>query len=152
VPLIISHMFTFYFGIMADLTPPIALAALAAASIAKASHDAIGWKATQIAIVGFVVPYLAVYEPALMLQGDWTVLDVVLSITKAVVAIMLWASAVVGYWKVALTRWERGGAIVAACLLVAFFPWSDEIGYVMTALLVANHIRRSRHRLASADS
>ena len=152
VPLIISHMFTFYFGIMADLTPPVALAALAASSIAKASHDAIGWKATQIAIVGFVVPYLAVYEPALMLQGNWTALDVVLSVTKATVSIMLWAAAVIGYWKLALTGWERAGAIVAACLLVAFFPWSDEIGYLMTALLVANHIRRSRRRLAGADS
>jgi len=152
VPLIISHMFTFYFGIMADLTPPIALAALAASSIAKASHDAIGWKATQIAIVGFVVPYLAVYEPALMLQGDWTVLDVLLSVTKAVVSIMLWSAAVIGYWRIPLKLWERAAAIVAACLLVAFFPWSDEVGYVMAVLLIANHLRRSRRRVAGADS
>jgi TRAP transporter 4TM/12TM fusion protein len=144
VPLIISHMFTFYFGIMADLTPPVALAALAASSIAKASHDAIGWKATQIAIVGFVVPYLAVYEPALMLQGDWTMLMVAMSVTKAVVAIMLWSAAVIGHWKVALKLWERAGAIIAACLLVAFFPWSDEMGYAMAALLLANHLRRAK--------
>ena len=69
VPLIVSHMFVFYFGIMADLTPPVALAAFAAASIAKASPMKIGWKATHIAIAGFVIPYMAVYDPALMLQG-----------------------------------------------------------------------------------
>ena len=68
VPLIVSHMFVFYFGIMADLTPPVALAAFAAASIAKASPMRIGWKATHIAIAGFVIPYMAVYDPALMLQ------------------------------------------------------------------------------------
>ncbi len=69
VPLIVSHMFVFYFGIMADLTPPVALAAFAAASISKASPMRIGWKATHIAIAGFVIPYMAVYDPALMLQG-----------------------------------------------------------------------------------
>jgi TRAP-type uncharacterized transport system fused permease subunit len=72
VPLIVSHMFVFYFGIMADLTPPVALAAFAAASIAKESAMKIGIKAVQIAIAGFVIPYMAVYSPALMLQGDWT--------------------------------------------------------------------------------
>jgi len=56
VPLIVSHMFVFYFGIMADLTPPVALAAFAAASIAKASPMKIGWKATHIAIAGFTFP------------------------------------------------------------------------------------------------
>jgi TRAP transporter 4TM/12TM fusion protein len=63
VPLIVSHMFVFYFGIMADLTPPVALAAFAAASIAKVSAMKIGFKATQIAIAGFVVPFIAVYNP-----------------------------------------------------------------------------------------
>jgi TRAP-type uncharacterized transport system fused permease subunit len=102
VPLIISHMFAFYFGIMADLTPPVALAALAASSICKANHDAIGWKATQIAIVGFVVPYMAVYEPALMLQGELTVFAVVSVVIKAIIAIMLWAAAVIGHWRMKL--------------------------------------------------
>ena len=144
VPLIISHMFAFYFGIMADLTPPVALAALAASSIAKASHDAIGWKATQIAIVGFVVPYLAVYEPALMLQGNYTAFTVAAAIFKAVLAIMLWASATIGHWRMKLAVWERVGAVLSAVLLVAYLPWSDEIGYALAALLVAQHLLRAR--------
>ena len=143
VPLIISHMFTFYFGIMADLTPPVALAALAASSIAKASHDAIGWKATQIAIVGFVVPYMAVYEPSLMLQGDWTIFSVTIAVAKAVLTVMLWASAVTGFWKIAMTWPERMTAIVAACLLVAYFPWSDEIGIALAGALAARHWARA---------
>ncbi|MDP2824315.1 MAG: TRAP transporter permease [Sulfuritalea sp.] len=156
VPLIISHMFAFYFGIMADLTPPVALAALAASSIAKASHDAIGWKATQIAIVGFVVPYMAVYEPALMLQGELTVLAVVAVVAKAIVAIMLWAAAVIGHWRMKLNVWERIGTILAAVLLAAYFPWSDEIGLALAALLAGQHWLRSRreaqHRPASASA
>ena len=79
-------MFVFYFGIMADLTPPVALAAFAAASIAKASPMKIGWKATHIAIAGFVIPYMAVYDPALMLQGDCTLAAVAYIVFKAMLA------------------------------------------------------------------
>ena len=144
VPLIISHMFAFYFGIMADLTPPVALAALAASSIAKASHDAIGWKATQIAIAGFVVPFMAVYEPVLMLQGELSVWAVTTVVIKAIFAIMLWAAAVVGYWRQKLAWWERLGTVTAAVLLAAYLPWSDEIGVALAAVLIAQHLVRSR--------
>jgi TRAP transporter 4TM/12TM fusion protein len=63
VPLIVSHMFVFYFGIMADLTPPVALAAFAASPIAQASGLKIGVQAIRVAAAGFVVPYMAVYAP-----------------------------------------------------------------------------------------
>ena len=63
MPLIISHMFVFYYGIIADLSPPVALAALAAAPIAKAVPDKIGWEATRIALAGFLIPFIAVYSP-----------------------------------------------------------------------------------------
>ncbi len=69
VPLIISHMFVFYFGIMADLTPPVALACFAAAPFAKESGFKISLEAVKLAVAGFVVPFMAVYSPELMLQG-----------------------------------------------------------------------------------
>ncbi|MBP0575231.1 TRAP transporter large permease subunit, partial [Mycobacterium tuberculosis] len=68
IPLIVSHMFVFYFGIMADLTPPVALAAFAAAPMAQESGFKIGLQAVRIALPGFIIPYIAVYDPALMLQ------------------------------------------------------------------------------------
>ena len=106
VPLIVSHMFVFYFGIMADLTPPVALAAFAAASIAKASPMRIGWKATHIAIAGFVIPYMAVYDPSLMLQGG-TLLDTAYVVFKAIVAILLWGAASIGYLRAPINWAER---------------------------------------------
>ena len=139
VPLIVSHMFTFYFGIMADLTPPVALAALAASSIAKASHDAIGWKATQIAIAGFVVPYMAVYDPMLMLQGDITFLGVTYIVAKAILAVILWGTAAVGYLRAPLNWFERGVTAIAAMLLVAAIPLTDEIGFALAAIFFAWH-------------
>src|SRR5690606_21651599 len=67
VPLLVSHMFVFYFGIMADLTPPVALAAFAAARMAEVSGLMIAVPTTKLAIAGFVIPFMAVSTPALML-------------------------------------------------------------------------------------
>ena len=69
VPLIVSHMFVFYFGILADLTPPVALACFAAAPIAKEKGLKIAFEAIKVAAAGFIIPYMAVYSPALMLQA-----------------------------------------------------------------------------------
>jgi len=152
VPLIVSHMFVFYFGIMADLTPPVALAAFAAASISRASPMQTGIKATQIAIAGFVVPFMAVYDPALMLQGDAGWLAVAYVSFKAVVAICLWGAAAVGYLRSPLNWTERGVSAIAAGLLVAALPFTDEAGFALGAALIAWNFWRARSaaRLASA--
>lgn len=143
VPLIVSHMYVFYFGIMADLTPPVALAALAASSIAKESYMKIGVKATQIAIAGFVIPYMAVYDPSLMLQqGTW--LDTVYVVFKALLAIGLWGGASIGYLMGPLNWPERIIATLAAFLLVVAIPWTDEAGFALTALFMLYHWRTHR--------
>ena len=149
VPLIVSHMFVFYFGIIADLTPPVALAAFAAASIAKASPMRIGWKATHIAIAGFVIPFMAIYDPALMLQPlpPSTTVDVTAAIYvtfKALVAIALWGGAAIGYLRGPLSWPERIVALTAAALLVAAVPWTDEAGFALGAAFTAWHWYRSR--------
>ncbi|GAB4465450.1 MAG: TRAP transporter permease [Burkholderiaceae bacterium] len=149
VPLIVSHMFVFYFGIMADLTPPVALAAFAAAPIAKESGLKIGLQAMRIAIAGFVVPYMAVYAPALMLQAGGVV-DVAYVVFKAVVAIILWGGAAIGYWLAPLRWFERAFAFAAAASLIVALPLTDEIGLAMTAVLVVWHVARTRGRLRLA--
>ncbi|HEY7902991.1 MAG TPA: TRAP transporter permease [Casimicrobiaceae bacterium] len=154
VPLIVSHMFVFYFGIMADLTPPVALAAFAAASIAKASPMRIGWKATHIAIAGFVIPYMAVYDPALMLQSDvhghLSIVGIVYVVFKAVVAIGLWGGAAVGFLRAPINVFERTFAFAAAAFLVAAAPWTDEVGFAMSAVFVIWHFVRARRAAAAA--
>ena len=146
VPLIVSHMFVFYFGIMADLTPPVALAAFAASSIAKESPMKIGFKAVQIAIAGFVVPYMAVYDNALMLQGNWTWLAVAYIVFKAVLSIALWGAAAIGFLFAPLNMPERAFAAGAAFMLVAAYPLTDEIGFAMSAVFVLWHLFRSKRK------
>jgi TRAP transporter 4TM/12TM fusion protein len=150
VPLIVSHMFVFYFGIMADLTPPVALAAFAAASIAKDSPMKIGVKATQIAIAGFAIPYMSVYDPQLMLQGDWTVPGVAYIVFKTLLAIWLWGGVVVGYMWAPLNLAQRAFAVVAAGMLVAAAPMSDEIGFAMSAVFLVWHLMQKRRSAAVA--
>jgi TRAP transporter 4TM/12TM fusion protein len=155
VPLIVSHMFVFYFGIMADLTPPVALAALAAQPIAGASHMRIGFEATRIAIAGYVVPFMAVYAPSLMLQpGDPLAATLGLVpatayvVLKAVIAIGLWGGAATG-WLLGPLGWaERALAVLAACLLVAALPVTDEAGFALAAGLVGWHVWQQRARVA----
>lgn len=143
VPLLVSHMFVFYFGIMADLTPPVALAAFAAAPIARESGMKIGFQAVRIAMAGFIIPFIAVYDPALMLQGGGVV-AVSYVVFKTVVAIILWGGAAIGFWLAPLNWFERAFAFVAACFLVAAIPLTDQIGFVMTAMLVVWHVMRTR--------
>ncbi|MBX3619122.1 MAG: TRAP transporter permease [Rhizobacter sp.] len=152
VPLLVSHMFVFYFGIMADLTPPVALAAFAAAPIAGASGTRIGMQALRIAIAGFVVPYMAIYDPQLMLQGDWTLAGVAYVTLKAVVAIWLWGGTAIGFWLAPLTVIERVLALVAAALLIAALPLTDEMGLALTAVLALQHWLRQRHAARRAAS
>ncbi|MBN9451811.1 MAG: TRAP transporter permease [Bosea sp.] len=150
VPLIVSHMFVFYFGIMADLTPPVALAAFAAAPIAKESGFKIGFQAIKIAMAGFVIPFMAVYDPALMLQpvqglsGFAYATAATYIIVKALLAIFLWGAATIGFMKRDLEIWERLLAAAAAFSLVLALPVTDEVGFVLAALVIGQHLWRAR--------
>lgn len=150
VPLIVSHMFVFYFGIMADLTPPVALAAFAAAPIAKESGFRISLQAVKIAMAGFVIPFMAVYDPALMLQpvqgvtGFSYALGAAYIIGKALLAITLWGAATIGFLKRDMAVWERALAAAAAASLVMALPITDEIGFGLAALLIGAHLWRAR--------
>lgn len=149
VPLIVSHMFVFYFGIMADLTPPVALAAFAAAPIAKERGLKISLQAIRVAIAGFIVPYMAVYSPALMLQsGTW--IDTTWIVFKALVAIGMWGAGAIGFLLGPLAWWERLWAIGAASLLVVALPITDEVGLGLVALFIAWHYWRQR-RIAAGQ-
>ncbi|MDI7861591.1 TRAP transporter permease [Rhizobiaceae bacterium n13] len=161
VPLIISHMFVFYFGILADLTPPVALACFAAAPIARESGLKISIEAVKVAAAGFVIPFMAVYSPALMLQDGGPIAAsvgypaaVAYIVFKTGLAIGLWGSAVIGFAAVRLSLFERALAAAAAFTLLAALPLTDEIGFALgTAflLLVWRKVRAAR-REAQAPS
>ena len=150
VPLIVSHMFVFYFGIMADLTPPVALAAFAAAPMARVSGLSVAMKAILIALPGFIVPYMAVYDPALMLQpvaglsGTSYWIAVAYICTKATFAVALWGVTAVGYLFGPVSWWERAWTFLAAALLAAAIPLTDEAGFALGISFFAYHYWKTR--------
>ena len=73
-----AHMFAFYFAILSAITPPVALAVYAASGLAKSDLWKTGWAAVKIGAAGFVVPFMFVYEPALLMIGDWPTIVVAL--------------------------------------------------------------------------
>ncbi len=149
VSLLQSHMFVFYFGIMADLTPPVALAAFAASSIAKESAMKIGVLAVRVALAGFVIPFMFIYDPALLLQTD-SPLAVVYITFKALLAIGLWGGASSAYLIGPMGWGERAAATAGAFLLVAAVPLTDEIGFAVAAAVIAWNWRRTRAALRPA--
>ena len=151
VPLIVTHMFVFYFGILADLTPPVALACFAAAPIARESGLKISFEAIKVAAAGFVIPFMAVYTPALMLQPGGALAAeigfapaVAYIVLKAVLAIGLWGTAVIGWLGVRLGWPMRLLAMGAAFTLVAALPLTDEAGFALAALWAVLVWRRNR--------
>ncbi|WP_434702945.1 TRAP transporter permease [Pseudomonas sp. Z1-12] len=143
VPLIVSHMFVFYFGILADLTPPVALACFAAAPIARESGLKISFWAVRIALAGFVIPFMTVYNPALMLQGDNLWMTAYMLI-KTLLAVGLWGMASTGFLQQKMPVWERLLCFAAGALLVVALPLTDEIGFVLGGLLIFQHVWRAR--------
>lgn len=157
VPLVVSHMFVFYFGIMADLTPPVALAAFAAAPMAKESGLKIGIQATKLAVAGFVVPFMAVYTPALMLQDPGPIaaqfgypVEVAYIVAKACMGIALWGAAAVGFLARRMAWWERLVAFAAGVLLVAALPVTDEAGWALSVAWIGWHCWRARQVTGTA--
>ncbi len=117
VPLLAAHLFIFYFAILADATPPVAVASYTAAAIAKAGPMSTGFQAFRLAFGGFIVGYAYLYNPAIMLRAP--IEDVVVSMAMYLAAITLAAAGFVGWFRVHLHGWARA-LLLAVGLLIAF--------------------------------
>ena len=117
VPALAAHLFIMYFGILADVTPPVALCAYAAAGIAKASPNETGFTALKLAGAGFLIPFIFCYNPALLLI-DTTWMEVCLFVVTATVGIFALAICVVGYWLAPIPLWQRGLLLLGAVGLI----------------------------------
>jgi TRAP transporter 4TM/12TM fusion protein len=141
-----SHMFVFYFGVISMITPPVAVAAFAAADIAGASMWRVGWTATRLALVAFLIPFMFVLDPGLLLQGPWLqVLGVSLSATLGVIGL---AAGLVG-WLFQPVGWlVRSALVVAALLLIIPGLRTDLIGLAM--LLAIGGVALARRKAGRA--
>jgi TRAP transporter 4TM/12TM fusion protein len=117
VPVIAAHMFVFYFGIVADITPPVCLAAYAGAGIARANPMRAGGNAVLLAIAAFIIPYMFVLNPVLVLEGA-TVGTLVPAIATALVGMGIISAGVMGYLVARAHPVERVLLVAAGIMLV----------------------------------
>jgi TRAP transporter 4TM/12TM fusion protein len=109
---VICHFFVFYFAIMSMLTPPVALSAYAAATIAETSPAKTGWQALRLALPGFIIPYAFVIHPGLLLIGP--IEGTLLGLFSVIIGLICVAIAVTGWFFKPLSMAERGLVMVAA--------------------------------------
>jgi TRAP transporter 4TM/12TM fusion protein len=115
-----AHMFAFYFAILSAITPPVALAVYAAAGLAKSNLWETGWAAVRVGAAGFVVPFMFIYEPALLMLNGWDQWHVsLLAFISAIIGCITLAAGLYGYLLVACRMWERVVLVIAALLLIA---------------------------------
>ncbi|HOX12473.1 MAG TPA: TRAP transporter permease, partial [Spirochaetales bacterium] len=131
-----AHMFAFYFGIIADVTPPVALAAFAGAGIAKANPMKTGFNATKLAIAAFLVPYIFVYSPQMLGIGA-TFLDMVGIFVTSSIGMIGVSAGVMGYLIRPMHLWERPILFIGGILMVIPGAVTDAIGL---AILVAGFL------------
>jgi TRAP transporter 4TM/12TM fusion protein len=126
---IAAHLFVFYFGMLSAITPPVALSVIAAISIAESPFWKTGWTSIKLAISGFLIPFIFVYQPVLLLKGNMG--EIVLTVVTSVTGIFVLSIAVSDYFTRKLYIIERLPLFIGAILLI--YPgWrTDIIGFII---------------------
>jgi TRAP transporter 4TM/12TM fusion protein len=140
-----AHMFAFYFAILSAITPPVALAVFAAAGLAKSDLWTTGLAAVRIAATSFIIPFMFVYEPALLMIGDWP--TIIMASISATIGVMLFAAGLHGYFLTHSAHWQSVLLVVAGLLLIDPHFITDVIGAVLAAAVIAVQLSAKRAAL-----
>ena len=135
-PLVAAHFFVFYFGIVADITPPVALAAYAGSAIAKSNPMKTGITATKLAIAAFIVPYIFAYSPAMLFVNVTSVFKVIQIVLSALLGIFGVAAALNGYILRKANWFERILLFAGGLTLMIPGTISDLVGLVLIGGIV----------------
>lgn len=156
IPTLVAHMFVFYFGLFANITPPVALAAFAGAGIAGGDPMRTGFQALKLSLAGFIVPFLFVYNPAMLMIDTanvavnarefafpaWT--TIVSIFFTSVVGILALGAAVEGYFKVSLNWFWRIFLGAGALCMIIPETVTDIIGIVMVVIAISINIMQAK--------
>jgi TRAP-type uncharacterized transport system fused permease subunit len=127
IPKLAAHMFVFYFGILADLTPPTAISTYATSSIAGADVWKTQWMGMMLALAGFIIPFSFAYDPALLLVNA-SVPHIVLRTAATALGIVMLGAGLIGYFRTLTRLWERAALLGGALLLIFPGAFSDAMG------------------------
>ncbi len=134
VDLLAAHLFVFYFAVMSGVTPPVCIAAYCGASIAGSDPIKTGFSAWRLALAGFIVPYVFVYNPALLLKGS--ILDIIVISIELLTAIILLNGALTGYFIKRLSTLEKYILISLSIGLVILSTLSSKIDFIVVGIII----------------
>jgi TRAP transporter 4TM/12TM fusion protein len=148
VPTLPAHLFILYFAVMSAITPPVAVAAFAAAGIAGANPNQIGYRAVRLGIVAFIVPFLFVYQPELLLIGE--PLAVALAIPTAALGVIALAAGLEGWLLMQAAWWERVLLAGGGLLMIVPGFYTDVAGLVLAAIPLVHQWRQGGGAVTAA--
>lgn len=145
ISVIASHLFVLFYASLSSITPPVAIAAYAAAGLSGGSPMKTGWTAWRLGLVGFVIPFMFVYGPALLI-GEAGVSETLLSVATGLVGIFFMAMATIGYFFEKISLLERLLLLIPSCLLIYSGGYSDIVGILLGLIIFLVHVYKYRHQ------
>jgi len=142
VPIMAAHLFCLYYSVLSNITPPVALASYAAASIANADQFKTSIQAVKLGIAAYIVPYMFVYRPALILQGSIT--EIFFAVITATVCVLCLSAFSIGFLKSKLSTLEK--ALFGVTIIFQFsanIAWNI-ISLLLAAIVFVIHLRRTK--------
>lgn len=143
-----ANLFVFYFAIMSFITPPVAVAAYAAAGLADASASKTGWQAFMLGMPGFIIPYVYVFNPALLIV-ETSAIDTLYIVVLATFGVILTSIAVIGWFKGKLNPIIRLLIAISAILMFVSGTIYDVIGVVMGVVIMGYLLITRKKRIAA---
>jgi TRAP transporter 4TM/12TM fusion protein len=142
---LVAHFFVFYYGVLADITPPVALAAYAAAGMAGSDPFKTGNTAFRLGLAKALVPFVFVFSPSLLLVAKgFTWESFIITFTGCVMGITLMAAALSKFFMVEMKRWEQLSCLFAALLMIAPSLTATLVGVVLVIPMMVNQFRRAK--------
>ena len=142
---LVAHFFVFYYGVLADITPPVALAAYAAAGMAGSDPFKTGNTAFRLGLAKALVPFVFVFSPSLLLVAKgFTWESFIITFTGCVMGITLMAAALSKFFMVEMKRWEQLSCLFAALLMIAPSLTATIVGVILVVPMMVNQFRRAK--------
>lgn len=154
IPVLVAHMFVFYFGIFANITPPVALASFAGAGIAQGDPMKTGWQSLRLALAGFIVPFMFVYNPHMLMIETANVgvmaktfplpnvIDIVSVVISSIIGVLGLSASVEGYFKQPMAIWQRIILAIGSLMLIVPELTTDLVGIAIVATMILLNYRQ----------
>jgi len=145
-----AHLFIFYFGIISNITPPVALASFTAAGVARSNPNKVAIQSFKISLSGYILPFMFVYNPVLLFEGTWY--DILLALVTSLIGVYFLSASLEKYFVSWHLHWiERIMLFAAALLLIDPTILTDVIGLGICAIIVISKIIKSKNVITASS-